>query len=80
MRRAFLASVLTIGAVSMTGTAKAQEFYRGKRVSMVVGRAAGGGSSSWPAYSPSIWPDIFQDFRRPKFKSLRVGGAEGGAM
>ena len=43
IRRALLASFLTISAVSMTVSTKAQEFHKGKRVTMVGGLAPGGG-------------------------------------
>ena len=43
MRRALLASFMTISVISLTGAAKAQEFHKGKRVTMVVGLAPGGG-------------------------------------
>ena len=42
MRRALLASFMTISVISLTGAAKAQEFHKGKRVTMVVGLAPGG--------------------------------------
>ena len=43
MQRALFASMLTISVISLTGAAKAQEFHKGKRVTMVVGLAPGGG-------------------------------------
>ena len=43
LRRAFLVSFVALNTMTIAGLAQAQEFYKGKRITMIVGLAAGGG-------------------------------------
>jgi tripartite-type tricarboxylate transporter receptor subunit TctC len=74
MRRSILCvCLLTIGGLGMSGAASAQDFYKDKRITLVVGSAPGGGYDTFARTVAKYWSEHLPG--KPTFVIQNMPGA-----